>query len=81
MYPQKNRQIGCVLHIFDLLEDREAKNIVNTGLEAQNHGIYSIILPGPSKKTGFCAVFSVLQDAFSIYGKHKGAAFYDVFAF
>ena len=46
----------------------------------KNHVIYHVSLPGPSKNTGIYAVFSVLQDVVSIYGKHKSTVFYVVFA-
>ena len=82
------------LQIFDLHEANKFVNTNDFGgLEAQNHDIHSVCLPlvaknavftvffcpGPSKNSGIYAVFSVLQDVVSIYGKHKNTVFYDVF--
>ena len=35
-------------------------------LPAKNHGIYSVFWTAPSKNTGICAVFGMLQEVFSM---------------
>jgi hypothetical protein len=39
--------------------------------EAQNHSIYCVFVPVPSKNTGIYAVFSMLQDVVSICETEK----------
>ena len=47
----------------------------------QNHGIYSVLWPEPSKNSGIYAVFSMLQDVLLPGQTHKNTVNYSVSAF
>ena len=61
----------------------EQKYTVNTDVfgsaPTQNHGIYSVLWPGPSKNTGIYAVSSMLSEAFFGCQRHKNIVNYTIF--
>ena len=90
----KKRQIGGVLAIFHILGTKihrkyrcfwlraNAKPRYLRGFEpllAKNHGIYSVLWPGPSKNTGIYAVSCMLSEAFFGCQRHKNIVNYTIF--
>ena len=58
----KKHQIGGVFGIFHVLGTKKHRKY--RGFASKNHGIYSVLWPGPSKNTGIYAVSSMLSEAF-----------------